>query len=243
MNFRFLFTLLFFLPHFSQASITLKNVKPLVSLAVGDAIARLPQGQVLNMPNDYTTYSYQTRSSFTEQVTWGIWGGGQFVALNNLEIGLGYYHPNMFSVNGNVVQGVDPASSDQFKYTYRINSQQLLVEGKFLQNYRDYYPYISLGLGAAFNRAYGYKTSVPLFLTFTPEFTPHTTTSFSYTLGLGVDKQISPHWRMGLGYRFADYGQVGLGNGLVDETLFTKALSQSHFYIQTVLVQLTYSFS
>jgi hypothetical protein len=48
---------------------------------------------------------------------------------------------------------------------------------------------------------------------------------------------------VGIGYRFADLGNVSLGSGYVDVTPFTPVLAQQHLYAQEVLAQLSYLIS
>jgi opacity protein-like surface antigen len=95
-------------------------------------------------------------------------------------------------------------------------------------------------VGESFNKSNKYKTNVPPFITFTPVFSNHTTNSFSYKVGLGIDVDMSTDWRFGVGYRFTDFGKARLGNGVIDTVPTSSHLSQSHLHVNEVVAQLTY---
>ena len=77
------------------------------------------------------------------------------------------------------------------------------------------------------------------FNTFTREYSDNTESSFTYSLGLGVDMDITEHLRLGVGYRFADLGKVRLGDAEINTTEVAGTLSQDHLYANEILVQLS----
>lgn len=157
-----------------------------------------------------------------------------------LQLGLGYNQAWNFRAKGSLLQGADTQSADQYSYHYDILTRQLLVESKLLYLYKErYHPYVLLGLGAAFNNTTDYSTNVPPFLTFTRQYQNNTQTSFTYNVGAGIDVDILEHLRLGLGYRFADFGQVKLGNASIDTTNVNGTLTQTHLYASEILAQLT----
>lgn len=157
-----------------------------------------------------------------------------------LQMGLGYNQAWNFHAEGSLLQGADTQSADQYSYHYDILTRQLLAEGKLLYQFKEiYHPYVLLGLGAAFNKASGYSTNVPPFLTFTRQYQNNTQTSFAYNVGMGVDVDIQEHLRLGVGYRFADFGQAKLGQGIIDTTNVSGTLSQTHLYASEILAQFT----
>jgi|GEM_PF-3640525 len=217
---------------------------PVITVSGGIATTHVGQSQTLRMEGDFTTYQY-TRSG--DHSTRKIFGGfiGTEVPLFpkwTLQTGLGFYQPSSFSSgNGNLIQGINVPSSNQFPYHYKVKSRQLLVEWKLLWSVRErFHPYASLGIGAAFNRTYAYTADLPPFFTFTPQFTAHTNTSLSTSFGVGIDVDIHKKWRLGAGYRFTDLGKGNLGLGLIDTTPFASALAQSHLYTNEFMAHLTY---
>ncbi|MEO7049215.1 MAG: outer membrane beta-barrel protein [Ferruginibacter sp.] len=158
-----------------------------------------------------------------------------------MQTGLGYDQASNFEAKGSLAQGADAQSEDQYSYHYSVLARQVLVEGKLLYRFRErYFPYFLLGLGTAFNKASSYGTNVPPFSTFTRQYQNNTQTSFSYAIGLGVDVDVINHLRLGIGYRFADFGQVQLGKSTIDTTSVGGTLTQTHLYANEILAQLTF---
>jgi opacity protein-like surface antigen len=158
-----------------------------------------------------------------------------------MQMGLSYNQTWDFKAQGSLLQGADAQSVDQYSYQYSIITRQLLAESKLLYRFKErYLPYVLLGLGAAFNTASNYTTTVPPFLTFTRQYNNNTQTSFSYALGMGMDVQMIDNFRFGLGYRFADLGRIKLGKAIIDTNNAGGTLSQSHLYAHEVLAQITW---
>ena len=61
----------------------------------------------------------------------------------------------------------------------------------------------------------------------------HKNTSFSYTLGLGIDKKINEHLRLGLAYRFVYLGKASLGNGYA---ILILTATQRHYVVSTLFM-------
>lgn len=158
-----------------------------------------------------------------------------------LQLGVDYNEARPFPTYGYFIQGADLRSQNDYEYNYRIKTQQLLFEGKLLYTYQQsIHPYIIGGIGAAFNNAFNYATNVPPFLTFTRQYANASNSQFAWAVGLGFDADVTDCVRLGLGYRFADSGTVSLGQAVIDNVPVPGTLSQSHFYTNQVLAQLTW---
>jgi len=127
-----------------------------------------------------------------------------------------------------------------------MSFQQLLIENKLIFNTKTkYYPYLLVGLGVSFNQSENYDINYPADLFFTPLYEDNVQTSFSYSLGLGIDFQVAHELRIGLGYRFTDLGEVALGQRTLDPINpidIPGTLEQSNVYIQEVMLQFTYGY-
>lgn len=219
---------------------------PIITLSGGVAGAHIGRSQTLTMENDYTTYQYVATHSSTERFFFGIYTGAE-LTLNPrflLQMGVGFYEPGAFSSAKNtLIQGVDFSSSDLFSWRYKTKNKSLLIETKLLGAFGSpIHPFLSLGLGASFNQAHDYTANIPSFLTFTPKFTNHTQTNFTYAVGIGMDADMSKKLRLGVSYRFASLGQVNLGEGSIDDKLFSGTLKQSNLYMHSLIAQLTLRF-
>ena len=129
---------------------------------------------------------------------------------------------------------------DNHSYQYKVRNTRVAVKGKLLLD-KGYWvmPWVSASLGIGFNRAHNF-TNTPLIFEALPNsnFTNHTKTAFTYTLGAGVQKPIGEHWQMGVGYEFADWGKSEL-NRAAGQTQNT-GLTLNHLYTNGVLFNLTY---
>ena len=158
-----------------------------------------------------------------------------------MQMGINYNQASPFSARGPFLQGADAGSADAYMYHYRVLTRQLLLEGKLLYTLKNrYHPYLLAGLGAAFNKAYNFYTSVPPTLTFTRMYANNATTSFSYAIGVGIDTDIASQLRLGIGYRFANVGQIKLGGATIDTINVYGTLSQSNWYANELILQLTW---
>jgi opacity protein-like surface antigen len=199
-------------------------------------------GSATTFPLGYSTFSYSPNGNDVYPLIAGI-SISKILTIDpfyTLQAGVSAHYISRMNVKGDLEQGISPPYY-QANYSYNMSSYQYLVDAKLRrQFYERYFPYIYLGLGMAFNKAYDYSISVPGYLTVTPEYSTRTTNSFTYSLGLGMDYFVMPTLSIGVGYRFINLGKVGLGPGVINNTNVSAKLTQSHLYINTVLAQLNY---
>lgn len=108
------------------------------------------------------------------------------------------------------------AEYNNFYYTYKLTQVRFGLKSKlFFQassKMRSLQPFLSGGVGLGFNRAFNYQATPTISeAVAAPNFTNNTATSFTYTLGVGVQKALYTHWYLGVGYEFADWGKSNLG--------------------------------
>jgi opacity protein-like surface antigen len=101
-------------------------------------------------------------------------------------------------------------------------------------------PWISGSIGVGFNRSNDFYNH-PIISEAVPQsnFTDHTQTSFTYTVGAGIQKILNPNWQAGVGYEFADWGQSHL-NRAAGQTQ-GHGLSLSHLYTNGLMFNITYT--
>jgi len=175
----------------------------------------------------------------------GLFVGSDYQLQSNwhMQLGLAYNQSLSFHTTGTIFQGADVQSADNYEYSYNTVSRQFMLVGKFQKDAKlGWHPYGLVGVGASFNSTKSWNTTVPPFLTFTPEFKSKTNSAFTYQLGLGVDIDVYPQLRAGLGYRFADLGRNDLGNGTIDVVSINDNLKQKHVYTNNLIAELTYLF-
>jgi opacity protein-like surface antigen len=158
-----------------------------------------------------------------------------------LQSGLAYTYTGATLVKGTLLQGTDAQSDDLFNYQYKVQTQELLAQAKFMVPYQNkWYPYVLGGIGAAFNQASQFQTTVPLTLSSTRTYANHSSSTFAYRVGLGLDADVTKQVRLGLAYRFTGMGVVGLGAASMGNAPMSGTLSQSNLNFNEVLAQITY---
>ena len=159
-----------------------------------------------------------------------------------LQLGIDYNQPLSFTSNGNVTQGINVLTSQTYAYNYNVVVQQLMGQGKLLYTVANrYHPYLTGGLGVSFNKASGFSVNTSN-LVLSRSYEDNTRDSFTYMVGTGVDVDIIDHLRLGVGYRFTDFGVTDLGGASYANAPVTGTLTQSNLYANEFLAQLTWLF-
>jgi opacity protein-like surface antigen len=155
------------------------------------------------------------------------------------QIGLAVGASSNVSIIGSIWEDADPVF-DNYTYGYLISHRQVMVEGVLLVPYwNKVTPYIKAGVGAGFNQAYGYTITPSIINAVAPPaFQSHLTSTFTYMVAAGLQKSISSNWQAGLGYAFSDWGKSQF-NPATGETL-NNAPSMSHYYVNSLVIQLSY---
>lgn len=227
------------------------NWYPIITIGAGgissSKLARSQSFQIVNPIVDSFYYYTPNQGTQTNGILDGFigfeWRLGTKAGLM-LQGGLGYDQAASFTVKGSLIQGADVGSEDKFTYQYNVILRQLLLEGKLLASFASYYhPYLFAGVGAAFDSASNFSTNVPYYLTLTRAYSSNNSTEFSYSVGFGIDMDLDAIFRIGIGYRFADYGNISLGKAVIDTTPVSGTLSQSNVYTNEILAQLTCNLS
>lgn len=241
--FVFLCTSLFSVSSFAHSYDSMQ-FHPVLTLTGGVANTQL------KLSNDYilgeSRYRYRSSGTNFHKEMFGISVGAEYRCdpRYNLQAGIGFYQPTVFIGKGHVTQGIDEETVDTFDYRYRVLTKQLIVEGKLLANMCNcYHPYVAGGLGVAFNNVHSYNVNIePDWITLSPQYTRHSSRSFTYNIGFGLDVDVTRNLRIGAGYRYAHLGNLKLGSGIINTTTVTKTLSQSRLHAQEIFAQLSLVF-
>jgi len=217
---------------------------PIVTLGAGASIEQVGRSQSYQ-PLDICSYHYQANASSATRFLGSIFFGSELSLPTTLpllmDIGLEYNQSSTFTANGTLTQGADSISANTYAYRYHVQSQQVLIDGKLQWNvFQKFYLYGLVGLGLAINDVHAYQTNVPMFYEYTPAYSSHRQTNFSYSVGAGIGMPVMDRWRIGLGYRFTDLGQSNLGKGNINSIPIANTLKQSHLYANEIVAELTY---
>ncbi len=155
------------------------------------------------------------------------------------QIGLAIATTGNATMSGNIWDDAEPQFNN-YTYTYQIKHSHVALKGKLLAD-GGYIviPWVSGSVGVGFNQAHGFSNQPLISQAIAmPNFTNHTTTAFTYTLGAGIARRINSHWQAGIGYEYADWGKSQLSPAS-GQTL-NSGLALSHLYTNGLLFNLTY---
>lgn len=155
------------------------------------------------------------------------------------QLGLAVATTGNAHLQGVIWDDADP-QFDNFTYRYKIQHTQVAVKGKLLFDKNSWLtPWIGGSLGIGFNNARAYHSVPTIFEAVpTPDFSSHTQTAFTYTVGSGVQKALNEHWQAGVGYEFANWGKNHLGRAR--EQTLNEGLALNRLYTNGILFNLTF---
>jgi opacity protein-like surface antigen len=222
------------------STLALADTRPVVSISLGSDRATVYSTKTITFITPFQN-SYMGTNHYDTEPVIGLFLGGENNFLHGAwQWGVSYFQSSSFEEDGNVNQFANPAFNN-FTYQYQIKSRRVSLEGKlsalFLQIWR---PYLSASAGEALNYAYAY-TETPLSsaaVPMSPSFAGHTTKSFTYSAGIGIDVEVAEHLRVGAGYRYLNLGNASLGVTPLQADNHT--MGNSHIHANEFLAQLTY---
>lgn len=143
------------------------------------------------------------------------------------------------SLSGDIWDDADP-NFDNYTYKYNIQHTHIALKGKLLGDWElPFEPWVSAALGVGLNKSYDFSNTPTIFAaTPMPNFISHTTTALTYTLGVGLERELIKHWKVGIGYEFADWGKSRLSRAPGQS--LNSSLSLSHLYTGSMLLNITY---
>lgn len=237
-----------------QTMISSCGFHPVVALQGGYASINAGNSSERFPGTDTDIFTYTNSNSDKSADFIGAFLGAEYTLPWNLDpvlfmqMGVEYNYYSRLNVGGSTTAG-DPLTFTTYTYHYRLQTQQVLGTFKLFSTfYNRYHPYAEVGLGAAFNNARRYEvtTTETGSLNITPIFDSQSKSQFSYILGLGIDAQLDENIRLGLGYRYSNFGSAKLKNGRVIindyQAPVSFALGSSNLYANQLIAHITYTF-
>ncbi|KTD65975.1 hypothetical protein Lsha_0182 [Legionella shakespearei DSM 23087] len=224
----------------SMGGVIADEMSTVLSLSVGPAWYKEGKTQTfLLQPDVVKTYEAHRKGDVSGIVEFFY---GRQKSLNSHfsgQLGAAFATASSARLSGDIWEDADP-DFNNFYYNYKVSHAHFSVKGKLLAEMGYLVtPYLSGSIGLGFNRAYDFKITSRLFEEVpAPAFGSHTQAVLSYTLGLGLQKQLSAHWSAGMGYEFADWGKSGLVHA-PGQTV-NSGLQLSHLYMNQLQFSLTY---
>lgn len=211
------------------------------SVSGGPAWYQVGKTQTLYIQPDFPN-SYIPQKNTDVLADGELFAGFQRMLPRNIlgQLGITIAATTSATEKGQVWEFSDPIY-DNFTYQYHITHLHVAIKGKALttQLSKNNLPYFSGSAGVGFNRAYDYSTTPQLFEAVAPpNFQANTETTFTYTLGIGVQHVCSPHMQIGLGYEFADWGKSSLLTAAEQRT--QDILQLNHLYTNQLQFNITF---
>lgn len=156
------------------------------------------------------------------------------------QLGLAVAATSQEKFSGEIWDDADPEFNN-FTYRFKVQHTALRVKGKLISRnqFHGIAPWISAALGVAWNNAKDFTNTPTIFEALpNPNFSDRSNTAFTYNLGVGLQREITPHLVAGLGYDFTDWGKFALGRAQ-GQTL-GEGLSNSHTYTNGLMFSLAY---
>jgi opacity protein-like surface antigen len=216
--------------------------RPVVALGGGPAWTNPGENQTFYLQPDVQKGYVASKS--TQHLASGEFLLGLQKTLNPYltgQFGLTVVDASEVKLNGNILEDADP-DFNNFSYIYRIKHTSVGLKGRLIGNaWYGVQPYISGSIGLGFNRACDFSMTPKISEEVSaPGFISNTKTAFSYSLGAGIQKSLSPNWQVGVGYEFADWGSYDLDRA-AGQTM-NHGLSLNNVYIQQLQFSVIYTY-
>ena len=225
---------------------TLGEIPP---LSTEDRVIRISGGSAWTNPGKEQTFSLLPgfRNTYTtNKSTTAVADGALFLGLQKAldqglqgQIGFTFAMAGNARLQGDIWDDADPVFNNH-TYQYKIQHTHLAVEGELLFDQGNWFiPWVNASIGVGFNRSYAFSNQITIpEASVEPDFGSNTVTALTYTVGLGIQKNVREHMQVGVGYLFSDWGKSNL-NKATGQTL-NSGLSLKHLYTNGVLFNLTY---
>lgn len=193
-------------------------------------------GEVLG--NLRTGASYSTPFFF---VGLGYRWARDYPWLPSINVGLQHRYTSPVNVSGS---GEVPLGTNPDNYNYRMQQESWLIMTKAdIYQWQRFMPYIAVGLGASFNRISQFFLNGA---TSAAQLGGSTTLTgdFSYSLGAGIDCQVTDDFWLSIGYFYDDFGKNNIDR-IFDNTTstFVGTLKNANLHANSFFLSARYLFA
>lgn len=229
----------------SSSAMAIANADFLIGLSAGPTWISGNQTQTISLQSDVVkTYTADRNNHLLP--SFELFVGRQKPLAKPLlshtfmeQFGLSIVEASNADLTGDIWEDADPNFNNSY-YTYKIKHMHVAAKGRLiLDEGHAVEPYVSGSVGVGFNRAYQFTITprIPTEVA-SPAFGANTTTTFSYTLGIGLQKRFYENLQVAIGYEFADWGKSSLSPAANQTTSQNPTLN--HLYAHTLQLSLLY---
>ena len=210
------------------------------SFSIGPVWSNAGSAQTLYLTPDVVK-TYTANSSIRTIADGEVFLGVQKTLSHDIytHLGIAGALTSPINLSGNIWDDADPAFNN-YSYNYQVQHGHIALKAKvFKDSSYTFKPWVSGSVGVGFNRAYSFNNTA-LISEAIPQnnFGNNTQTSFTYTVGAGLQKIINHNWQIGMGYEFADWGKSQLSRA-ASQTI-NSGLNLNHLYTNGLIFNLTF---
>ncbi|WP_298624145.1 porin family protein [uncultured Legionella sp.] len=158
------------------------------------------------------------------------------------QLGILFAAASRLKISGSIWD-FDDLRFNNYRYSYTVQPNRIAIGGKLLETTNSLYkPWVNASIGVSVNRATNYQvipTECEAIVLPQSNLSSHSTTSFSYSIGAGIQRIVTPNVQVGLGYEFTDWGKNQLAAAPA-QPANQKGLMLNHFYTNGLLLNVTW---
>jgi hypothetical protein len=235
------FGLVFFILIIELSLAEASSITKVVALSAGPSRYRAGQSETIFLQPE-TSNRYMAQTPEHTLASGELFFGAQrpFLPIGFVQLGLAIVATNAAQLQGDIWETADPLF-DNFSYQYKITHSHLAIKTKWLFNHwsNTVLPYLSASIGVARNKSYDFSMQPLIFEVLPgPGFQAKQKMALTYTMGLGLQKILSKHWQLGVGYEFSDWGASSL-NRMPGQTI-DSGLYLAHLYSHQLQCNITF---
>ena len=238
----FLFLLGWFFSELSWSGAS-SIITPLITFSAGPAWYHAGHSETIWLQPDFQN-KYVALTPLHQLTSGELFLGLQHLILNRGfgQLGIAFATTTPAHLQGNIWETADPLF-DNFTYQYKITHMHVALKTKWLLNAwrASILPYISASIGVGWNKAYDFSMQPLIFEALpTSGFQAQRNTALTYTLGVGLEKILTAHWHLNIGYQFSDWGASYLKS--LPMQMSNLSLGLNHLYNQQLQCAISYLF-
>lgn len=187
--------------------------------SIGPSYAKLSKSnpQISYQSGVLITDAYPLNSNRSLSAILSLNGGYEFTGEHwrpAIALGFGaYFNPNDYHFNGQVIEtAAGNASTTLYNYRYKMKSTRAMAEIQLTMMLPNVSPFISFGMGSAWNRVSHYSETAVTSSGYSPapSFHSQTNFNFAYQVGAGLSAAFNQE-RFSVGYHYVQSGETSFG--------------------------------
>ena len=210
------------------------GAKPYINMGLGVGLSNIGESQEYSPTSGLLNYYDLDNKAKLVSPIISLGTGYRFDVGSKLYFDLGVEgdYVNFGDLKGTLHPGINIDSKfDTLSYSYSASSVLLMAQGKFGSTDRRWFPYVSLGIGLAFNMLRSYQeTSSTSAAPAQNLYKTNVVNDLAYSIGIGLFQyKINKDLDFNIGYRFVSSGHGALKNSSSNSESLSSGTLSAHF--------------